>query len=311
MPIAETEIPKHYVPTFERNILHANQQIKSKLREHVSEQSAMGEMVSPVDLFDETEAEEANDRYGDTPIMEIGRSRRWVGPKKFDWGTMVDGMDQLKQVLDPTSPMVEAAKRALWRKLDRSIIMPAFFGNVMQGKDITDAGNPANQVAFDVSKYRIQNTVGSPGGVTPTGMNVEKLQAAKKMFMQNEVDTDVERPKVAITSQQWDDLFKEVKVIHGDYINGRPIHTGDLPVILGFDFVQIEQLPHAGTAPNDRYNPVWVKRGIALRMWKDVRVMLGVDPGKKYRVRPYVEMAGGACRTQEGLVLQVVCREPT
>jgi hypothetical protein len=307
--IADVEIPKHYAPTFERNILHAPQQRMSKLEAHVSVGMAQGEGVSPVDLYGNTEAEEATDRYADTPIAEIERARRWCFPRKWHWGTMVNDMDQLKQILDPTSAMIESARMALGRILDRQIIMPAFFGAAIQGKDITDAlaGSP---VAFNTTLYRIANTIGSSGGATPVGMNVAKLQAAKKLFMQLEVDIDTERPKVGITAQQWSDLFDDVKTINGDYVNGRPLQAGDLPMLLGFDFVQVEQLPSAGTTPNDRYCPVWVKSGIALRKWQNIETMIGRDPGKQYQIRPYIKMAAGAVRSQEGRVLQIVCREP-
>jgi hypothetical protein len=296
------EIPKHYVPTFERNILYALQQKASLLEAHVTGGSAQGEGAAPVDVFGDTEAEEANDRNGDSPNQTVTRERRWMTPTKWDWGTLLDSMDQLKQVLDPTSILVESAKMALGRKLDRAVIMPAFYGAVRVGKDMTDAFANST-VTFDTSKYRIANTFGSSGGATPVGMNVAKLMA-------NFVDVNSERPKVAITAQQWSDLFNDAKAVNGDYINGRPMMEGDLPLLLGFDFVQVEQLPSAGTSPDDRYNPVWVKSGIQMRKWQDIKVQIGIDPGKKFRPRVYVSMAAGAVRAQEGKVLQVVCREP-
>lgn len=309
MPEAQTEIPKHYVPAFERNIMHANQQQRSILEMHVESGPGQGEGVSPVDLFDETDAEEATDRYGDTPIMELGRSRRWVAPRKFHWGTLVDTMDVLKQVLDPTSPMIQAATMALNRALDRQIIMPAFFGAAMQGKDMTEA--PSNLVPFDTAKFSIAAVVGSIGGATPVGMNVEKLTVARRMLMANENDLSVERPKCGITAQQWYDLFQDAKVIHGDYINGdaRVIGTGNLPLVLGFDFVQLEQLPFDPVL-KDRYCPVWLKSQMALRRWKALQVNILPDPGKQYRPRPYIQFAAGCVRKKEGGVLRIVCREP-
>lgn len=307
--IAEVEIPKHYVPTFERNILHSLQQRVSKLEPHVTVGDASGEGASPVDLFGDTEAEEATDRYGDTPNAEITRSRRWVTPTKFDWGTMVDDADVLKQVLDPTSAMVESARMALARKLDRAVIMPAFFGTAREGKDMTDAF-AGSGTAFDTAKYKISNVFGSSGGATPVGMSVAKLVEAKRMFLQYEVDADIERPKVGITDKQWSDLFNDAKAIHGDYVNGRPLSEGDLPLLLGFDFVKIQELPKTVSGGNtDRLCPVWVKSGIQLRWWQRVQAQIGRDPGKKYRIRPYVSMMAGAVRSQEGRVLQIECRE--
>jgi hypothetical protein len=205
MPVAAVEIPKHYVPTFGRNVMWTPQQNKSRLRPYVTTDTAVGEGVAPWDIWGETEAEEATGRYDDTPIMEVERDRPWVFPKGYHWGTLIDQLDKLKQVLDPTSPMIQAARKALDRKLDRAIIMPAFFGPRWTGKDIATATS-AGPVNFDTTKYQVANTVGSAGGATPVGMNVAKLKAARKILLANEAvegENADEPVYVAITAEQW------------------------------------------------------------------------------------------------------------
>jgi hypothetical protein len=293
----EIEIPKHYVPTFERNVLHALQQKASRLEAFVTPGMGEGEGASPVDLYEDTEAVESTDRYGDTPIMEVGRARRWVTPRKYDWGTLVDNIDKLKLVLDPTSNLVMAARMAMGRALDRKVIMPAFFGAALQGKDLTDATN-GTAVVFDTTKYRVANTVGSAGGATAVGLNVDKIIKVKQLFIQNEVDLDAEKLNIAITDQQWADLFADIKAVNGDYINGRPIAEGDLGMIMNVNFIKVQQLPSTGASPNDRLLPVWVKSGIQLRKWKEVTTSMALDPTKKFRPRVYMEMAAGAVRSQ-------------
>lgn len=307
MPQAEIEIPKHYQPTFERNMVHANQQKYSKLIGLVDVGPASGEGVSPVDLFEDTEAQEANDRKGDSPDMELGRSRRWVTPRKWEWGTLVDGMDVLKQVLDPTSELVTAARMAMDRYLDRQIIMPAFFGNVLQGKDMTDAIG-GTQAVYDTTKYDVPVTVGSAGGATPVGMNVDKLIEVKRRFIAEEVDVSGERLNIGLCSTQWANLFGDVRATSGDYVNQRPISKGDHEMLMNMNYVLIEKLP-IDTATNRRFNPVWVKRGIKLRTWMDTKVNIGPDASKKFRPRVYIERAAGACRAQEGLVMKVISQE--
>jgi hypothetical protein len=312
MPVAAVEIPKHYVPTFGRNVMWTPQQNKSRLRPYVTTDTAVGEGVAPWDIWGETEAEEATGRYDDTPIMEVERDRPWVFPKGYHWGTLIDQLDKLKQVLDPTSPMIQAARKALDRKLDRAIIMPAFFGPRWTGKDIATATS-AGPVNFDTTKYQVANTVGSAGGATPVGMNVAKLKAARKILLANEAvegENADEPVYVAITAEQWSDLVNETQATNRDWIDTNAIATGKIPGLLGFEFVHIEQLPSAGTSPNDRYCPVWVKSAIGLIDWQGVVINMAPDPGKQYRVRPYAKFFAGATRTMDGKVIQIVCREP-
>lgn len=306
MPTAELEIPKHYVPSFGRNVMWTPQQNRSKLKMFVTNEKAEGEGAAPWDIWGETQAEEANDRYGDTPIMEVDRDRPWVFPKGYHWGTMVDTLDKLKAVLDPTSNMLQAARKALDRTMDRNIIMPAFFGPRYVGKDVATAIAAGPQV-FNDTLYKISNVVGSTGGATPVGMNVAKLQAVKAKFMSLEVDVDRERINLAMTSQQWANLFDDAKAINGDFVNGRPISSGSFGDLMGFNFIFVEQLPWDGV--DDRWCPAWVESGMGLLEWQGQVTEMAKDPGKQYRVRPYVKFFAGATRTVEGLVLKVECRE--
>lgn len=304
--ISEIEIPKHYVPTFLRNIRHAPQYEMSILRPHVEQQPADGEAASPVDIYGAAKGQKKEDRFGDTPIMDVTRDRPWTFPSEYEWGTLIDKADKLKQVLDPTSPLVKACKMALDRDLDDNIIAPAFFGGRFRGKDVATAIGAGAQ-AFD-SNNVVANTVGSSGGATPVGMNYAKIKAGIKRFKKLKVDTKRERVKLGITSQQWDELMDDVKIISRDYGLDRDVGRAELPSVLNVDFVEYEEWPIDGS--NDRSLPMWVQSGLVLQDWATTEVMIAPDPGKRFNIRVYAKFMAGAVRAEQEKVIKIVCREP-
>lgn len=293
MADADVEIPKHYRTTFATNVELLLSNGGSILRPHVMEMPITGEKATVVDQFGTVRGVEDTDRYGDTPVMTVPRDRRWVFPRKQHWGTVIEEFDKLKTVLDPTSMIVKGAGEGLGENLDYDVILPAFFGDARVG------GGGENTESFDSV-----NSVVAHGG---TGMTVAKIQAAHKKFRQAKVKLTMERPKLAMTAQQEDELFNDVKAIHGDYIQGRPLEKGMLPSLFNFDFVYLEDLPKVG---NVRRCPAWVPSGLVLGMEKTITSFLERSPGKKYNYVPYLYFVAGATRTQQGKVLEIQCQEP-
>jgi hypothetical protein len=307
--IAEFEIPKHYAPTLRANIEFRPGYDESILRPHVTNEGATGEAVSPVQIFGRAKIRLKNDRYGDTPIDEIERFRPWVFPIEMEGGDLLDSIDAVKSLIDPASPIVQAFRDELASQTDYLTIMPAFFGPRFEGKDVTTAVQ-AGAINFDDTKYKLDVNIGSSGGATPTGMNVAKIKAGIKKFKQLKTikgNLRKERVKLGITAQQWDELFDDVKAINGDYINGRPIEKGQLPMMFDVDFVEMEDYPKENL---DRMLPMWLPSGISHQTWVESTVEIGKDPGKRFNVRVYIKKAAGSTRTMDEKVLKIPCREP-
>lgn len=301
----DIEIPKHYRPTFQDNLEHAVQYKGAKFRPYFQVGSAGGEGHAMIDVIGEMDAEEVTERFGDTPNFQPERWRRWVFPRTFDTGTLIEDADTLKSLVDPTSDIVMSHAKALRRKEDVNVAIPSFFGPVYQGKDVGEAmGNP---IAFPAANV-IAVTVGSAGGATPVNMNVAKIQAAVKLAMDNEVDQMEEgTPIVGITPSQWSALFDEQKMIHGDYINGRPLMEGDLPGIFKCDFVISTKFQT--DANSYRRCPFWYRRGMRMKDWKAVQVNLAPNVGKRFKIQTYAEFMAGAARAVDELVYEIKCNE--
>ncbi len=303
--IAEIEIPKHYVPMFKANLAYKPGYDGSILRPHVTVDTATGDGASPVQVFGRAKIRVKTDRYGDTPIDEIERFRPWVFPIELEGGTLIDNQDQVKSLIDPTSPITNAIRMEIDSQIDYKAIIPAFFGNRFEGKDVGTALQAA-PIVFDPLNAASIN-LGSAGDATPIGMTVKKIKWGIRRFKQLKViqgSVRREMIKVGLSSQQWDDLFEDVKAINGDYVNGRPIERGQLGMIMGVDFVELEDLPRTGTT---RYCPMWVPSGISLLHWVEEQVNIGPDPGKRFNIRVYVKKMVGATRTMEEKVIQLPC----
>lgn len=297
-------IPMHYFTMFRDNVIMGLNNGGSLLIPHIDVDTGYaGDGASPVISFGNTRGQEKTDRYGDTPIMDVDRSRRWVYPKTFEWGTLLDNDDQLSMMIDPASPLVAAAVEGLGEDLDYEYIVPQMLGAATIGRD-----GQQTTVGYDTT-MTVGVQVGDP---TPadTGMNVAKIVTARYNLQRFKALRKLkpgEKPKMAMTALQEKELLQDAQAIHGDYIVGRPLATGDLPALLNFDFIIIEDLPLDGNG--DRECPYWIPQGVKHCWWEQITVHNQRDPGKRYNWRPYMAMRGGTVRIREKMVGKVLCAE--
>lgn len=294
----DNNIPVHYQPTFASNMEMLLSNEGSILRGTMDEQAVDGEGRSIVDQFGTTRGRKDTERYGDSPQMEVERARRWLYADTFDWGTLIDRKDKLKQVLDPTSALMKSATDGLGENLDYDVILPAFFGTAYVGKQGTETE------AFDSANLTVPVGLKSDGTVSGTqGMNVKKLQAARKILRSKKVRLEREEVYVALTAQQEDELFDDAKAIHGDYINGRPLEKGMLPRLFQMNFVYLEDL----LLDDDGYRrvPVWVKSGMCLGMQEELMTNIAPRPDKKFMPYVYAAFTAGATRKEQGKVVEI------
>jgi hypothetical protein len=110
----------------------------------------------------------------------------------------------------------------------------------------------------------------------------------------------------AIGSYEHDSLLGEIQVINKDYNGGTAVLVdGKVSRFMGIGFTITERLV---IASGNRQIPVWVKSGAHLGTWAEetvVRISERADKG--YANQVYVSMTMGACRTQLGKIIKVLC----
>jgi hypothetical protein len=264
--------------------------------------SYRGESAEVIKQYGSAKARVGNeDRNGDTPNFNISRDQRWCFPVTADWGTTFAKIDELKVLVDETSPVNQAAHIAMKNSIDTDILIPAFFADAKTGK------GAATTTVYPASANDIAITVGN-GGSGNVGLNVAKLIEARRLARKKRWMIGREPIFVGITSQQESDLMNDTKYIDRDY--GEPVLDGDgrLKKFYGFEFVVLEEWPWAS---NIRSCPVWTKSAIHLGAWDSLSVNLAPNPQKKFVPTLYMFQMFGATRTQEDKVLRIQCADTT
>jgi len=57
--------------------------------------------------------------YADTKLTELEHTQRWISGIEYDAAILVDRLDTLKMIYDPTSPYVEQMRKGAARKWTR------------------------------------------------------------------------------------------------------------------------------------------------------------------------------------------------
>jgi len=302
--VASYSVPEHHVKMYTANVQAALNKKGGLLGGLVSSAPYTGEKAQVVNFLGPVEFIERSTPYGDTKLSEVEHTQRWITGIEYDCAILIDRLDVLKMIYEPTSPYVERMREAAARKMDE-IIMAKFFANAKTGKDgATDASFPSRDII-------------AHGG---TRMSVAKLRAARKLLKKRHVDLRTSRPLIAVTSEQTDDLLGEVAVNSSDYNAVKPLVDGEVSQFMGFTFIPYED---NGTSTNGRgipteavsgpatirNCPVWVPDGMHFGAWDGLSIILSPRPDKNNIKQAHATFTAGATRIEEGKVLKLQCVE--
>lgn len=295
--LATYTVPEHHVSMFTANVRAALVRRGGLLRQHVTQGSYVGEKVQVVNFLGPVEFVKRDTPYSDTVVTEAMHTSRWVTGDEYDCAILVDRLDTLKMIYDPTNPYVERMREAAGRKED-DIIMDAFFADAKTGKTGTTL------ISFPAQDEIVH------GG---TGMSVAKLRSLRKLYKKRHVDLRVERPLIAVTSEQIDNLLGEVAVGSSDYNAVKPLVDGEVSGFMGFTFVPVESIipSHTDTAETIRDCPSWVPSGMHFADWQSLVVTINNRPDKNNIKQIHATFTAGATRLEEGKVFNVECNETT
>ena len=284
------------VQQYKSNVELLLQQEGSRLRDKVIVGSHVGKAASIVEQFGEATAQLKTSRHADTPLLDLSQDKRWVYPLDIEWASLVDNEDQLRALIELTSPYARAAAAGMSRKMD-DILLAAIFGTNFTGENGTTSesfgtlGSGTNDVGVDV-------------GGTASSLNVAKLQAAVRRLLTANKGDLMEPVYGAIGAFEHDSLLKENQAVNKDYGGSALLVDGRIKRFMGIDFTLTERLTI--TAGN-RLIPIWLKSGMYLGIWKDITAEITKRADKSYATQVYTCMTVGATRTQLGKQIRVQC----
>ncbi len=192
------EITVAFVEQYRSNILLLSQQKDSRLRMTCQEESVVGRTFYG-ERVGATAGEDIEERHGDTPQISTPHSRRQGTMVDWDIGDLVDDLDKIKMLIDPTSTYIQNFMAAANRRIDKHIY-DALGGTAAAGQS---GGTTVNN--YDAGECRLidsDGTVVTAGSnhsaATSTALTISKLLTCKQLL--DEGDIDPERQRFLVTN---------------------------------------------------------------------------------------------------------------
>lgn len=292
-----------YTTQFSTRLELLLQQRGSKLRGKVAEGFHMGKMASPINQVGTISMKAPVGRFSPKSMEVAALTRPWIFPIGGEVDQLIDTFDELQTAVEVKSGYVEAAAAAAGRYWDDGLIVAAT-GTTQRGQD----ASALTGETFNTTNFQIASTFGAAAAA---GLTVAKLIEAKRILRHYHNDLESDPPTLVIGSQQEADLLNQVQFVSTEF-NDKPVLVdGQVKRFLGFDIVNSERLQQT-TVGSVRGVLAFVKSGLYLGIWKEATTQIFQRPelsGNPWDIS--TTMMYGACRTQLGKVIQILCADTT
>jgi hypothetical protein len=288
-----TQVTTAFVEQYSSNVTMLAQQMGSKLRGAVDVETVRGKNA----FFDQigvTAAQARTSRHGATPQVNTPHSRRRVSLADYEWADLIDDLDKVRMLIDPTSAYAKAAAAAMGRSMD-DVIITAINGSAATGvAGATAVALPSSQKTATANQT--------------DGLTVDKLLQAKFILDNNDVDPSIKRYLVC-GPKQIQDLLDTTEVKSSDFNTVKALAQGDINSYMGFDFIMSTRLKFDATNTDDRLCFAFTEDAVKLAIGSDVKARIDERNDKSYATQVYYSMAIGATRMEEEKVVQIPCNE--
>ena len=309
-----TSIEEWRIKEFSNNVMHLSQQKDSKMWSQ-ARQETMHSKRKFFDVIGSTEAIVRSVRNGDTPNLDIEHSRRACDLVDYNWGKLVDDVDVLRTLNDPTNEYAKAMVMGFKRRKDK-VIRDAMLGTAYAGEE-----GGTSVVLPNAQKIAAINSAGNAFA----NMSIETLRHAKYKF--DAADVDPELPHyLAVTPSQIRALLAQTEVTNSDYAAVKALVMGQIDTFMGFKFIVTNLLENesdanvkftlstgeygsGGSASTGRKCIAWVPDGVIVATGIDMKARVDERADKNYSNQVYGEMSIGAVRLEDAKVLYIGCKE--
>ena len=288
-----SNITTSFVEQYSSNVQMLSQQMSSKLRSSVDEESIVGKNAF-FEQIDSTAAVLRTSRHGDTPQIDTPHSRRRVSLADYEWGDLIDDADKIRALVDPTSAYAKNAAAAMNRAMD-DVIITAMNASASTGvAGATSTALPSSQKTATSNQS--------------DGLTIAKLLSAKKILDTNDIDPSRKR-FIVCGPQQISDLLGTTSVTSADFNTVRALSTGEVNSFLGFEFIMSTRLNFDASNTDDRLVFAYTEDAIKLAIGSDIKANISERADKSYSTQVYYAMSLGATRMEEKAVVQIPCHE--
>lgn len=293
------QITENFVQQYGTNFRMLYQQRLARLRPWCQIESGIVGQSKSVERMGKTEAYDITSRHADTKFVETPHSRRWIDLQDKGWADMVDKLDKVRLLADPTNGYAAQAVNALNRQTDDIIITAA-------------RGNARTNVGLSVLPTTQKIAVGG------ANLTLAKLLTTKEILDTNEVDDDASMAAdgqtanaqatrvFVVNSRMLTNLYGTTEIKSVDYNSVKALCNGQIDTFLGFKFVRSERLPKDGTATTG-YALAWARSCIALGIGQEISTSVDKRPDKNNAWQVFADMSLGATRLEDEGVVEVAC----
>lgn len=306
-----TQVSTAFVKQYMNNVDFLVQQKGSRLRNAVNVVTGVrGEQVF-MDRIGPTTAQRVTSRHADSPLISTPHDRRRLTPVSYDWGDLIDDVDKLKMLIDPTSPYAMNAAMAMGRAIDDEIIAAAFgtaYGST--GDSATSGSDSSSSIAFPTATQQVAVNYQSAGDCV---LSVDKLIRAREILAANEAD-DYDlggNPQLYIVAnaRQMGGLLRQTQLQSIDYNTVRALVAGEINSFMGFNFIRSERI--LTDANGDDRVIAFHRSGLGLAVFDDINARISERPDKRFSTYVYYKMTIGATRLEEEKVVEILCDPST
>ena len=282
-------IPQSFVQQFSANVHMLAEQRFSRLRGTVNIESVTGESFA-VERLGGSELNTVTERHGDTPLNDIGHTRRWGYMVDYDVADLIDKPDRVKLLIDPDSKYTLRHGSAMGRGVDDEIIR-------VLGASATQGKSGGSTVALPSASKIVSGS---------TGMTIDKLITAKKKLDAAEVDEFISRWLI-LTSEQLSNLLADDKISSADYNTVKALVRGEIDTYLGFNFIRTERLAVDGSSARLCY--AYASEAVTLGIAQEPTSLAADRPDKRHAKQIYSYGTWGGVRVEDEMVVQIACSE--
>lgn len=293
------QVTENMVQQYGTNFRTLYQQWQSRLQPWCQIESHIAGQSKSVERVGKAEAYDITSRHADTRYVEVPHSRRWIDLQDKGWAELVDELDKIRLLADPTSAYPKLAVGALNRAKDAIIYAAA------RGSARANSGSIALPAAQKIA-------------VAGSGLTLAKLLTAKEILDANEVDDDMSMGMdgqtangqatrvMIVTARMLTNLLGTTEIKSVDFNNVKALANGQVDTFLGFKFVRYQGVFVDGTATGG-YAIAFARSCMGLGIGKDIVSSIDILPTKNLSAQVYARMSIGATRLEDEGVVEIAC----
>ena len=281
------QIPVAHVEMYRDNVMMLAQQKGSRLMRTCRNDGAIVGRSVYYDRIGATAATEITTRHADTPLTDTPHSRRRADLRDFDWADLVDHIDKIRTIYEPTNKYATNGAWAIGRSMD-DVIIAAASGAAYEGQ------TGGTTVALPAAQKIVSSSV---------GLTLAKLMEAREKLDASDVDPDLPRFCV-LRAAQVTDMLNTTEVKSSDYNTVKALAQGTLNSFMGFEFIRTERLQ---VVSSETLVLCYTAQALGIGMGSELMVDIGPRRDKRNATQVYVCASIAATRTEDVQLVQIAC----